>query len=410
MGPIGVLSMFSKYFDEQKIGVIGFNARPIACSVKKLGGRVFVSDYWGDGDLPPCVEEWVSVLNPQPGYRQRKILDQPMQKYLVENFLEYFNNLQLDHVLIGGGFDDSTEYLDIIEEKYRITGNSSKQIEQARNRDKILPLAEEAGFQIPLQISVKSLEGARAAAEEIGYPCVIRPVHSGGGFGIHLIHNDSQMQEYFARNTSTEERIIQQMIWGRDGSVSLLSTGDDAKTLSIQGQMIGFPSAGLNCSFGFCGNYIPFILESKIQKKIHNAGESVVSQLGLIGSNGIDYVVDKEGGIWFMEINPRFQATLEMLEEASSISVTQMHVEACKGQLPTEIPKFQPACKMIVYSRKDGLCPDLTKFPSTVDRTPEGVRLKKGDPICSIVHTDISLNTVYSKTVRNAQKIIASIR
>ena len=56
----------------QKAAIIGFNARPLACSVTRLGAEVYVSDYWGDDDLSACCHKWTAVLSPSPGERQRE--------------------------------------------------------------------------------------------------------------------------------------------------------------------------------------------------------------------------------------------------------------------------------------------------------------------------------------------------
>ena len=104
-----------------KVGIIGFNARPLACSVRKVGGLPFVSDYWGDSDLDACSEEWVAVLSPLPGSRQRGSLEAPAHFSLSANFQHSFGNIKLDFVLIGSGFDENTDSLLKIEEKHELT-------------------------------------------------------------------------------------------------------------------------------------------------------------------------------------------------------------------------------------------------------------------------------------------------
>ena len=78
------------------VAVLGFNARPIACSSKNAGARVIVSDYWGDEDLDACSSKWTSILTPSPGKRQRAPLEKRVHVGLVENLLESIENEDVD--------------------------------------------------------------------------------------------------------------------------------------------------------------------------------------------------------------------------------------------------------------------------------------------------------------------------
>ena len=81
----------------KKIAVVGFNARPIACSAMKTGAEVFVSDYWGDEDLFTCATKCVSILNPEPGTRQRQTLESPVHVSLIDNLLDLFDMIKYDN-------------------------------------------------------------------------------------------------------------------------------------------------------------------------------------------------------------------------------------------------------------------------------------------------------------------------
>ena len=95
----------------KNVGVIGFNARPIAASLKRQGAQTFVSDYWGDLDLASVSTEYITILSPIAGVRQRQPLDIPLCEVLVENFEILTQDKNLDYVIIGSGFDDRSETL-----------------------------------------------------------------------------------------------------------------------------------------------------------------------------------------------------------------------------------------------------------------------------------------------------------
>ena len=389
----------TSYLKGKIIGVIGFNARPLACSIKKLGATVYVSDYWGDDDLSACCDEWVAVLNPKPGSRQRETLEKPVPVSLVDNMLERFSEIQFNYIVIGSGFDDNPTTLESIRKQWQIAGNSTKKMIRARDKKLLLKIMSDIGIESPRSKFAKSTNDAIDFAEIYGYPFVIRPISSGGGSGIRVVSNEEQIEAIFSKR---EDRTmnLQQLVSGFDTSASVLGTGTSSRTLSIQGQLIGMPTAGRNCDFVYCGNYYPSMVDAITKEKLESISEEITDSLGLMGSNGIDYVVDYDGKIWFLEINPRIQGTLEMLERSSDMSVSKLHLDAFEGTLPDAISEITPCCKMIVYSSRSGQVPDLAKFPSTVDRSPEGTVVRIGDPICSIIETGNTLDSTYARVVK----------
>ncbi|MFW9850875.1 MAG: ATP-grasp domain-containing protein [Candidatus Thorarchaeota archaeon] len=396
----------------KKVGVIGFNARPLACSVRKAGGLPFVSDYWGDLDLDTCSEEWIAVLSPVPGSRQRGSLDAPVHVSLSENFEHSFGNYELDYVLLGSGFDDHAESLGRIEEKHGITGNTFELMTRARNKEKLAKLADKLEIWYPKYEIVENLEEATSAIKEIGLPCVVRPITSGGGAGIRKVNGIKDLEVFYKTLEKSERlgpRVIQEFVTGVDVSASVLGTGKHSMTLSVQDQLIGLPSAGRLSDFVYCGNRVPASITNDIEEEIQFISEMVISELGLVGSNGIDYVVGKDNRLWLFEVNPRFQGSLEMLESASNISVTDLHVKACEGNLPEWKLSFRPTTKMIVYANRDGIVPDLIEWPSTVDRSPPGVEVHKGDPICSIIETGKQSSEVFERVLRISSQILNKI-
>ncbi|MFX1368449.1 MAG: ATP-grasp domain-containing protein [Promethearchaeota archaeon] len=394
------------------VAVIGFNARPLACSAKRAGARVYVSDYWGDDDLATCSDEWTAVLTPKPGLRQRQHLEQPLYISLAENLLEITKGVEIDHLFVGSGFDDHADGLRALHGQIGITGNSPDLFKSARNASDLAKLANEFGLLYPERRFTKNQKSVAKACKTIGYPCIIRPVSSGGGGGISLVRTSKDIEQACSRATrETAEPgfIVQQYIRGMDASCSVLATGDRAIALSVQGQLVGMPSAGRNCDFAFCGNYTPLKADAQLTDLIETASVDICNNLGLVGTNGFDFVIDSEGNIWLMEVNPRFQGTLEMLELSAGISLTTLHAKACQGRLPSKRIRFKPAAKMIVYSRRTGAVSDLSLFENSVDRTPPGVHVKRGDPICTILEAGRNLRQCYSRLAATSYRIQSEV-
>jgi predicted ATP-grasp superfamily ATP-dependent carboligase len=393
----------------KKIGVIGFNARPIALSLKNNNAEVFVSDYWGDVDLRESSTDCIAILSPTPGIRQRQPLEIPVPQALVENFLLLTKKIQIDFVLIGSGFDDDSDALKPIEELGLLKGNSVQSMKRARDHSRIDRIAKQLNV-LRAKEFVTSIDDVRNHIEKIGYPHLLRSLKSGGGSGIRLIRNPLNLQTFIERHTSEEQKFrIQEYIPGFDTSASILSSESDARCLSVQGQLIGMPSSGKNCGFSYCGNYYPTFIPKQTSQKIAEVASAICSKLNLIGSNGLDFIVDSSQNIWLMEVNPRIQGTLEMLEKSGAVSITAEHIRAVDGELLDNIPDFRPSVKLIVYSRQDGSVPDLSDYINVVDRTPKDVIVHRGDPVCTVIQIGNSLKEAYREASQIAARIQSNI-
>ena len=261
----------------------------------------------------------------------------------------------------------------------------------------------------------KSARTPNEALEELGefnFPYLVRPVHSGGGSGIRLALRASDVIKGFREpeDGEYEPRVIQEYISGVDISSSVLAARDLALTLSVQGQLIGMPAAGRTCGFAYCGNYYPSNLAAETISRISEVSETISTKLGLSGSVGLDFVVDESNQIWLMEVNPRIQGTLELMEAAGDLSVSSLHVLAAHGVLPEKVPKVRPGVKLIVYSRRDGAVPNLAQYTNTVDRTPPGVMVDMRDPICTVIEVGVSMKDCYRRASETALAIQKSVK
>ena len=393
------------------VGVIGFNARPIACSAMRAGAKVFVSDYWGDDDLSTCCEDWIAILTPTPGLRQREPLDVPLYEGLVDNLRYLTEQHELDFVLVGSGFDDHVDALKPLHEKGLLIGCSLNQMRRARDYTNLKRIGKSLGINVPQRFVAETPDNVIENSLGMRFPYLVRPTYSGGGSGIRLVRNVQDIIKAFGEPEGGEyqPRVVQEYIRGVDVSSSVLGATNRALTLSVQGQLIGIPTAGRNCDFAYCGNYYPTSLPEETVSRINEVSETISRQLKLHGSVGIDFVVDESKQIWLMEVNPRFQGTLELIEASANLSVTSLHVLASQGVLPEKVPEIRPGVKMIVYSRRDGVVPDLTQYSNTVDRTPQGVLVNLRDPICTVIEVGASMKECYRRASEITQAIQRSV-
>lgn len=149
------------------------------------------------------------------------------------------------------------------------------------------------------------------------------------------------------RRGAAPDFIVQEYLQGTFASVSVLSTGEDAVALTVNEQLIGVPWLGAIQPFRYCGNITP--LDTKHSGKMCRIAETLVLELGLIGSNGVDFIITKDGPV-VLEVNPRFQGSLDTVELFTGVNLFDAHVRACSGEL---VKKPQATCfavKMVVFA------------------------------------------------------------
>jgi tyramine---L-glutamate ligase len=182
---------------------------------------------------------------------------------------------------------------------------------------------------------IVSLVDVPRAAEEMGYPLVIKPIDGAGSEGVYRIGCLSDLRmalPMIRRVTSHEHILLQSLADGIHASVSLLVTKDRRLPLSLNRQLM---KAGLQ--FQYLGSQVPFY---------HNLGECALNLAcnaaslipGLNGYVGVDLVLgDDEAQL--IEVNPRLTTSYIGLRQVAQINLAQAIWNGCRlGELPNTVP------------------------------------------------------------------------
>ena len=373
----------------ESVLVVGFNVRPLARSAKKSGYRVLAVDFWGDLDLPEWADEHIAILHQQPDQRPDRPL-MPTAESLVHGAQQILDEHgPVEYIIASGGFDDHPELWNRLGSLGTLTGNNSEVIQKARNRSFTYEIATRSGAATPKSFEALDRKQFEWATNQLNLPILVKPKFGSGGFHSRVLRTEDALHRYMARHSFThrEPVLVQELIQGTDASVSLLGTGKTSVTISVNEQLIGLPELGKGRTKAYCGNIIPLQNTSETVDQVSATSEEICTQLNLVGSNGIDYVIDEQGTPYFMEINPRIQATIEALELVSNYNVARLHIDAWKGKLPQDRPPLQAYCtRIIVYAKTTCQIPNLSNIPGVVDIPFPGSHANRGDPICTVNH------------------------
>lgn len=321
----------------QNVLVIGFSTRSIVCSARRAGYTVCSIDAFQDLDLQECAH--ASALLEYSSLEELHQLDPAWIKAKMADF-----EIDFDAVILGSGL----EKIDLNSFSCPVLASSVDAMEKASNKLYLSKRLESMGIPHPQSYSPEELDA-------IKYPVMVKPVHGGGGILNRTAKNKQELLlilEELSRlepDFKKEDVIIQDFLEGIPSSVSLLSTKNEALSLAVNEQLIGIPWLS-RLPFAYCGNITPF--KTAQAEEMEALAEEIILEFKLLGSNGVDFLNTENGPI-VLEINPRFQGSLDTVEKAMGINLFEAHAGCFRGELP-EKPKAKCfAAKGVIYSDRE---------------------------------------------------------
>jgi hypothetical protein len=219
---------------------------------------------------------------------------------------------------------------------------------------------------------------APATLPERTYPAMVKPRSGSGGWRNAVLHNDGEWRKW-NEELDAPPALWQEVVQGIPASVCCVTDGTRAKAVAVNEQ---FLRGGNEAVYGFSGSVTPFV--HPLADDMVMQAEKIASASGCIGTIGIDFVVgDKPYAI---EVNPRFQGTVDTVEMSTGINLFSLHVEACEGRLPEKMPETrQFAARKILFAEDNILqIPDLNLLPFVADVPWPGTMIEKGGAIVSV--------------------------
>ena len=357
--------------------LMGIDTRPMVNSALKLDYKTFSISYFKTVDFKvPYAEKHVldqeSVISCgrfEENYSPDKLLE------LSKDFLLQNNDEnEIDKIVLTTGINAKNFSGKF--RKFRKIVRGNKNTECVENKFKFYNKLKNK-FNVPLTFQPSDVwELNEILQQYTNNQFILKPIQGSGGLGIFLLNNEScdelkQVNE-ICQNISLENYILQEHIEGTNVSSSVLSSHNDRKNL-INSRLITEHDLG-NESYEYSGNILPLdensfrmfngtrtnsddgntknINFNELNAEMKNTSEDLIRQFKLIGSNGVDYILDKDGELEVIEINPRFQGTYELVENVLGINLLNAHIQACEGEI-IDIPNpSKYSIKKIIYARK----------------------------------------------------------
>ncbi len=381
----------------QNILVIGFNTRNIVCSASRAGYTVCSIDAFQDLDLQECA--YSSALLECRTIQELHQLDASRIKAQMAEF-----GLEFDALVPGSGL----ETLDHKDFSCPVLASSPDAMQKASDKLYLSKRLEALGILHPRCYSPEELDA-------IEYPVMIKPASGGGGIFNRVARNRQELlaslEELHGLSPELTEQtvLIQEFLEGTPSSVSLLSTKNEALSVAVNEQLIGIPWLS-RLPFAYCGNITPFSTDQAWEMEA--LAEELVLEFKLLGSNGVDFLVSEKGPV-VLEINPRFQGSLDTVEKAMDINLFKAHAGCFRGELP-EKPKAKCfAARGIIYSDRelfiDRKLMDVILREKGADIPSQGTIAEPDEPLTSLFACTSTREEALLSLKRGASRIKAFI-
>ena len=378
--------------------IVGVSTRPAADSAARAGFAVTALDAFGD-------------LDQSPGVRALSMPRDFGAPFSASSVARAAETLRCDAVAYLSSFENHPRAVDTLARGRSLWGNAPAVLKRVRDPWLLAATLERRGVPAPRVSSRGSRSDDNSGRGMATH--LLKPRRSGGGYGI---------REWAPGTPVPRGYYLQERIDGVSGSITFVAAGGRAAPLGLTRQIVGDPEFGAS-GFRYCGNVLitagdPLFTHATELWHAASALAGVVSQeFGLVGVSGIDFVAH-DGTPYPVEVNPRYSASMELVERAYGVSVFAAHAAACiSGDLPSfelaHASRHTPATgKAIVFARHDVVCGDTRAWlddPTVRDVPHPHERIPAGHPVCTVFADGADAASCYDALVRRASAVYAAL-
>ena len=222
----------------------------------------------------------------------------------------------------------------------KIIGTDCAAIERAENRDSFNAIIKELGIPQPAGHAVTSIEAGVKAAEEIGYPVLVRPSFVLGGRAMQIVSKEEDLRHYLKTAVEIDEDkpvLVDKYIMGKEVEVDAICDGVD---VFVPGIMELVERTGVH-SGDSISVYPSFSISDKVKGIILQYAKKLGKAIGIVGLYNIQFIVDENEDVYIIEVNPRSSRTVPFLSKSTGYSLADIATEVILGKSLKEQGIFQ---------------------------------------------------------------------
>ena len=212
----------------------------------------------------------------------------------------------------------------------RIFGSSAESIDLAEDRKLFEEAMTEIGIPMPKGFGIYSLNEALNAANEIGYPVLVRPSFVLGGRMMHIVYDEKSLRSKVSEALAFDNEhpvLVDKYVSGQECEVDAICDGED---VFIPGIMEHIERTGVH-SGDSMSVYPPYSLSQSVKDTIVEYTTKIGKKLKMIGLYNIQFIVDKENNVSIIEVNPRSSRTVPFVAKSTGIQIANLATKVMLG-------------------------------------------------------------------------------
>ena len=352
-----------------RILIAGLTTRALAESAVRAGAEIVTVDYFGDLD-----QERLCETHPLRG-RGRG--------YSAAEILAVARGLSYDAVVYCGGLENHPDVVTELTRDRVLLGNTPDTLRRVRDPRALFRYLAGRGFAVPdTRFATDPLPGTGR--------WLLKPARGGGGQGVRA----------WTGQRPGPTAIVQEVVEGVSASASFAADGRRSVALGWTEQL------HTPRGYRYAGNVMPLEAGAATRKEVAAIADALTQEYGLRGLNGFDFVLRGDRPV-VLEVNPRYCASMELVERAAGMSVFGLHLAACQGELPARVDDTAGVWgKAIVYATRAARVPDTTEWLArgVRDVPHPGEVIRAGHPICTVLASEstrsLCKNALRAETAR----------
>lgn len=395
--------------------ILGASARAAAMSARRSGFECWAADRFFDLDLQHCCTA-----------------------VRAENHVAFESLLAAAPAapwMYTGALENQPELIDRLARIRPLLGMSGAALRAVRKPMLLGAVLRQAGFPTPdcaLASDMLPLDGT----------WLIKPVAGANGLWIQPW---LEPVATFRTATSPVPSYFQRRVHGIPVGAMFIAAGGRATLLGMTRQMLGVSWCGVAArgghEFRYCGSIGPLVLSLPDRTRFDELGNLLAAEFSLVGLFGVDAILGQSAGgtteIWPIEVNPRYTASVEVLERGGGIDPIRWHVAACSGDVLSArqvssavaggVQDRQSANrrtwfngKAILYAEQDleikaefvswiDGCNRGRDWPTVADIPQVGTAVRRGHPVVSLFATAADDRSTLAELQRLAAEIKARL-
>ena len=216
-----------------------------------------------------------------------------------------------------------------------ILGTSAENVDAAEDRELFDEILEKCGIPRPSGHTVFTAEEAKKAANELGYPVLVRPSYVLGGQGMQIAINDEDVDEFIGiinRIAQEHPILVDKYLVGKEIEVDAVCDGED---ILIPGIMEHIERAGIH-SGDSISVYPAQSLDDHVKATIVDYTRKLAQSLHVIGLINIQFIVCGED-VYVIEVNPRSSRTVPYISKVTGIPIVPLATRVILGKKLKEL-------------------------------------------------------------------------